>query len=153
MNMQDYCPLLYSFVSFIAWVGLCHYHHSRTTEQFRPSPLTLLSSLHPHQLHWASSFFFNFFFFFLTFWLCSGACGILVPWPGIKPVPPAVEVQSLNHWTTREALGFLFIVRYSLPPPLAPVTPWSVSLSLSFCLFKINWNHTISGPLSLASFT
>ena len=23
--------------------------------------------------------------------------GILVPWPGIKPVPPAVEVQRLNH--------------------------------------------------------
>ena len=30
------------------------------------------------------------------------ACGILVPWPGIKPVPPAMEAQSLNHWTTRE---------------------------------------------------
>ena len=21
---------------------------------------------------------------------------------GVKPVPPAVEVQSLNHWTARE---------------------------------------------------
>ena len=30
------------------------------------------------------------------------ACGILVPWPGIKPVPPAVEAQSPNHWITRE---------------------------------------------------
>ena len=30
------------------------------------------------------------------------ACGILVPWPGIKPVPPAMEAQSLNHWTDRE---------------------------------------------------
>ena len=29
-------------------------------------------------------------------------CGILVPQPGIKPMPPAVEVWSLNHWTTRE---------------------------------------------------
>ena len=27
------------------------------------------------------------------------ACRILVIWPGIKPIPPAV---SLNHWTTRE---------------------------------------------------
>ena len=26
---------------------------------------------------------------------------ILVPWPEIKPGPPA-EVQSLNHWTTKE---------------------------------------------------
>ena len=25
-------------------------------------------------------------------------------WPGIKPVPPAVEAQSLNPWTTREGL-------------------------------------------------
>ena len=28
--------------------------------------------------------------------------GILVPQPGIKPAPPALEVWSLNHWTTRE---------------------------------------------------
>ena len=25
------------------------------------------------------------------------ACGILVPWLGIKPKPPALEAQSLNH--------------------------------------------------------
>ena len=33
------------------------------------------------------------------FWLC---CGILVPWPGIEPAPPALEAQSLNHWTAGE---------------------------------------------------
>ena len=38
------------------------------------------------------------------FWPCHGTCGILVPQPGIKPIPCAVEVQSPNHWTTREAL-------------------------------------------------
>ena len=32
------------------------------------------------------------------------ACGILVPWPGIKLTPLALEVQSLNHWTTRDVL-------------------------------------------------
>ena len=32
------------------------------------------------------------------------ACGALVPRPGIEPVPPAVEAQSPNHWTTREFL-------------------------------------------------
>ena len=26
----------------------------------------------------------------------------LVPWPGIKPRPPALGVWNLNHWTTRE---------------------------------------------------
>ena len=28
----------------------------------------------------------------------------LVPWPGIEPRPPALEVWSLSHWTTREVL-------------------------------------------------
>ena len=30
------------------------------------------------------------------------ACRILVPRPGIEPVPPAVEARSPNHWTARE---------------------------------------------------
>ena len=43
--------------------------------------------------------------FFFSFWLHCTACGILVPQPGIKPAPPALEAQSLNHWTTREIPG------------------------------------------------
>ena len=30
------------------------------------------------------------------------ACRILVPQPGVKPVPSATEVQILNHWNARE---------------------------------------------------
>ena len=30
------------------------------------------------------------------------ACRTLIPWPGIKPVPPVVEGHSLNLWTTRK---------------------------------------------------
>ena len=30
--------------------------------------------------------------------------GILVPQPGIKPVAPAWDAQSLNHWTARKVL-------------------------------------------------
>ena len=41
---------------------------------------------------------FEFFFFGHT----TQQAGILVPQPGIEPTPPAVEAQSLNHWTTRE---------------------------------------------------
>ena len=40
-------------------------------------------------------------FLFFVFFGC-GACGILVPQPGIKPGPSAVKAQSPNHWTTRE---------------------------------------------------
>ena len=31
------------------------------------------------------------------FWPHHVACGILVPWPGIEPIPCAVEVQHPNH--------------------------------------------------------
>ena len=30
------------------------------------------------------------------------ACGILVPRPGLEPVPPAKEALGLNHWAARE---------------------------------------------------
>ena len=40
------------------------------------------------------------FFFFLATPL--EACGILFPWPKIKPAPPALEAWSLNHWSARE---------------------------------------------------
>ena len=29
-------------------------------------------------------------------------CGFLVPWTGIEPMPPALEVWSINHWTAKE---------------------------------------------------
>ena len=49
------------------------------------------------------------FYFILFYWPRLAACGILVPQPGIEPVPPAVEARILNHWTTREVpkQGFL----------------------------------------------
>ena len=52
------------------------------------------------------------------------ACGILVPRPGIKPMSPALEAQSLNHWTTREV----------------PVNP--SSLSVFYMIVCICESHT-----------
>ena len=51
------------------------------------------------------------FFFFLT--LCLWACGILVLRPGMEPQPPAVHMQSHNHWTTRE-FPYNFISQHSM---------------------------------------
>ena len=53
------------------------------------------------------------FFFFeagrvVFFWLYHTKCRILAPWSGIELVPPAVEAQSPNHWTTREVPPHLF---------------------------------------------
>ena len=44
---------------------------------------------------------------FSFFWPCHMACGILVPQPGIEPRPSKVRAQSLNHWTTRQFLGYM----------------------------------------------
>ena len=41
-------------------------------------------------------------FIYLFFWLHHAARGILVPQPGIEPMPPELGAWSLNHWTTRE---------------------------------------------------
>ena len=43
------------------------------------------------------------------------ACRILVPQPGIEPVPPAPGVQSLNHWTARQVLILNFYAFNWLP--------------------------------------
>ena len=32
----------------------------------------------------------------------------LISPPGVEPMSPALEVRSLNHWTTREVPIFLF---------------------------------------------
>ena len=38
-----------------------------------------------------------------------GTCGILVPQEDMQPVPPEVEVFSLNHWTDREVPAHVFL--------------------------------------------
>ena len=43
-----------------------------------------------------------FILFYFLIWLHHAACGILVPQPGIEPMPSAVKAQSPNHWTARE---------------------------------------------------
>ena len=47
----------------------------------------------------------------VTLGLCRIAYGILVPSPGIEPAPATLAALSLNHWTAREASGFLNVLR------------------------------------------
>ena len=46
----------------------------------------------------------------------------LVPRPGIEPTPPALEVQSVNHWTSKEV----------------PKAPFKVSLSNSLITVSLS---------------
>ena len=43
----------------------------------------------------------NYYYYFF-FQLCHAAYGILVPQPGIEPMPSALGAQILNYWTIRE---------------------------------------------------
>ena len=54
-----------------------------------------------------------FFFFFLPHVILVLACGILVPWPGIRPMPHVLQVHSLNHWTTRQVPWFIIPLKFS----------------------------------------
>ena len=54
---------------------------------------------------------FRIFFFVIFIYLGSNVwhVGILVTWPGIEPVLPALEVWGLNHWTFMEAQKECFL--------------------------------------------
>ena len=63
-----------------------------------------------NRLDFQTHLWISFLFFF---WPHCAACGMLVPQPGIEPMPPALGAQSLNHWTTREvALNFCIKEKY-----------------------------------------
>ena len=62
------------------------------------------------------------FCLFLIFWPHHAACGILVPWPGIEPAPPAVEAWSLNYWTAREVPGWAGLMWNFVPTE--PMCSW-----------------------------
>jgi len=68
------------------------------------------------------------------FFFCSNhmACRILVPPPGFEALPLAVEVQNLNHWTTREVWRLIFWYSLGLVLPiLARLTDIFLWLSFS----------------------
>ena len=46
-------------------------------------------------------------------WSLSSWMWNLVPWPGMKPGPPALRVWSVSHWTTREVPKVEFYIYYA----------------------------------------
>ena len=80
--------------------------------------------------------------FCFVFWPCHAACRILVPWPGIEPMPPAVEAQSLNHWTAREVPDLHFESPFC---NFVAVGLWEICLA-SLSLFPKLQNRNGSDP-------
>ena len=110
-------------------------------------------------------FFFFFILFFLNFWLHCPTCGILVPGPGIKLSPSALEAQSLNHWTTREVpilcilLLLLFLAAVSFLKWMRKLiswkggTKWETFLETDLCAEDLKSTRRASGkqPTSFVS--
>ena len=83
------------------------------------------ASLFPISRHCGLSLFFFLnavlklvFIYFLA--VLSPACGILVPWLGIEPMSPAIEVQVLNHQTVREVPCCLSLMKAHQSQSLHP---------------------------------
>ena len=76
-----------------AW---CAVIHGVTKSQTWLSDWTELNLLSQQSSRMLTSVLFCFVLFL------ASACEILVPWSGVEPGSLAVQVQSLNHWTTRE---------------------------------------------------
>lgn len=73
---------------------------------------------------------------------CSTACRILVLWPGIKPVAPAVDVQSLKCWATRNVTELYFLPGLCIwlwnAKHSAPIgSGWAEFISLFACIWNI----------------
>ena len=84
-------------------------------------------------------------------WACTGAhaaCGPLVPQPGIKPAPPALEAWSLNHRTDREVPQLLILAVALLLLAVLQVNT-SKSQRVLEALESSIWNHD-SGAWLLA---
>ena len=61
----------------------------------------LFSVIFSHIIQFSSILFF-------IFWPCCAAYRILVPQPGVEPVPCELGVQSLNHWTSQKVTPVIF---------------------------------------------
>ena len=91
--------------------------HGWTTEQQQLLEEEVLKLFSPEaHIHWFSC---ASFFLLFPLWLPWAACGIFVPQPGIEPMYPGLEAQSLNHWTARE-VPFCTSLRLQCLPPFPP---------------------------------
>ena len=68
-------------------------------------------------------------------WTLSYSMSALVPWPGIEPGSPALGVQSLSHWTTRESLWRSSLI-CSFPFPWVPCSMVIRDLYWGLALFQ-----------------
>ena len=97
---------------------------------------------------WFTCFLLLLFLFVCLFWLCCRAYKILVPWPGITPMPPAVEAWSPNRWTISKVPGSLVSDVSQAPGFFQMLSDSRLSVSISKGLCQL-WLHVRSVDSSL----
>ena len=80
----------------------------------------------------------------ILFYFCPylKTCGILAPWPGIKPLPPVVEALSINPWTAGEVPFWLWFLNLLCSFIIGPLLFHDIDLAgkqghFSYWLFNI----------------
>ena len=76
--------------------------------------------------------FVTILFLFYIWFFGHEACGLLVPWPGIKPAHPALEGEILTTGLQGHPSTSLFLSSFSFSPAFASLGPpssclWSLS--------------------------
>lgn len=99
-------PFVFLALKVIAWSRSNAFLNNISSYLFS---LLILLALNPV----VSFLFLSLLLVFVFFWPWHMACGILVPWPGIEPASPAVEAQTLNHWTTSKVPSFFILFDFS----------------------------------------
>ena len=110
-HLQQKCSY---YLQITSWPALFYFH---TLEAILQAQWTHCKTIHFPLLPLYSLFFSFIYLYIHSFiwlhWALVEACWIfrcgmwdLVPWPGIEAGTPALEAQSLSHWTTREHLPF-----------------------------------------------
>ena len=84
----------------------------------------------------------------ISFGQAAWHAGSQFPLQGLNPSPPAVEAQSLNHWTAREAL----YARHFLGPPFhfLCMAPGTDKEEILLCIYlptpKSQKAHVVANP-------
>ena len=105
-------------------------HGASQTPGSRHLSTSLLLTLHAQHPHTYTVLVIPHFFSFSFSFFWHVACRILLPQPGIKLMPPAMEAWCLNlNWTTREVLDSISLIPLkwmhlstSTPPLLGQAT-------------------------------
>ena len=105
------------------------------------SKLKTVLSLFSHQWQRSEDKFTSLVFLVFIFWPHHRACWILVPQPGMEPVPTEVEAWILNQWITRKVPIFLVFLALDCLTSQQTHT-WSLWLGLGLCNTYCNGQAT-----------